>query len=291
MLCAGGAICGEAPPQSQPPLSGASPQIGPAVHRRQEPPNSLGEHESHCSLLNMGTNRATRRQPRHPFNSPSWLVRESRGSAARLRLAGEGAKKAWSSVAHRARPQHTKTHPLHVTWRIAKGLPNMRSPEVMKAFRRAFVAGKSRFGFRLVLQRAGEPRPPRLRSRRCPCPLARHAGLAIRVAKRQSRACPQGQGLRRPHTILAPSSRPATCATPWSTSLPRLARLRPSRARRIFGGRRAHRLAPRGRIPHPSFAFGESRSCSLGYLLRSDGSISTLGGAGSPCMGSHLDAS
>jgi REP element-mobilizing transposase RayT len=53
-------------------------------------------------------------------------------------------------VAHHRRPKLHGAHPVHVTWRIGKGLPNMRSPEAMRGFRSAFVAGKRRGGFRLV---------------------------------------------------------------------------------------------------------------------------------------------
>jgi REP element-mobilizing transposase RayT len=98
-------------------------------------------------------------------------------------------KKAWSSVAHRARPVHKETHPLHVTWRIAEGLPNMRSPEVMKAFRRAFVAGKSRFGFRLVHYSVQENHAHLVCEADDARALSRGMqGLAIRVAKSVNRA-------------------------------------------------------------------------------------------------------
>jgi putative transposase len=98
-------------------------------------------------------------------------------------------KKPWSSVAHRTRPQHEKTHPLHVTWRIASGLPNMRSPEVMKAFRRAFIAGKSRFGFRLIHYSVQENHAHLVCEADDARALSRGMqGLAIRVAKSVNRA-------------------------------------------------------------------------------------------------------
>jgi putative transposase len=98
-------------------------------------------------------------------------------------------KKAWSSVAHRKRPAHVERHPLHVTWRIAEGLPNLRSPEVMKAFRRAFVAGKSRFGFRLVHYSVQENHAHLVCEAADARALSRGMqGLAIRVAKNVNRA-------------------------------------------------------------------------------------------------------
>src|SRR5262249_13349371 len=98
-------------------------------------------------------------------------------------------RNAWSRVAHRTRPHHVKSHPLHVTWSIAKGLPNMRSPEVMKAFRRAFVAGKQRFGFRLVHYSVQDSHAHLVCEADDARALSRGMqGLAIRVAKSVNRA-------------------------------------------------------------------------------------------------------
>jgi REP element-mobilizing transposase RayT len=92
-------------------------------------------------------------------------------------------------VPHRARPVHEATHPVHVTWRMMKGLPNMRSPEAMKAFRRAFAAGKSRFGFRLVHYSVQENHVHLVCEAVDARALSRGMqGLAIRVARSVNRA-------------------------------------------------------------------------------------------------------
>jgi putative transposase len=116
--------------------------------------------------------------------------RKRRDAAPRKRGVHRGRpKKAWSSVAHRKRPAHVERHPLHVTWRIAEGLPNMRSPEVMKAFRRAFVAGKSSFGFRLVHYSVQENHAHLVCEADDARALSRGMqGLAIRVARSVNRA-------------------------------------------------------------------------------------------------------
>ncbi len=55
-----------------------------------------------------------------------------------------------SGVRHAARPELSRHEPLHLTWRIAGDLPNLRRPELMAVLREAFDAGKQRFGFQLV---------------------------------------------------------------------------------------------------------------------------------------------
>ena len=41
-------------------------------------------------------------------------------------------------------------HPVHVTLRVGKGLPSLRSQVCMAVLRKAFAAGRDHFGFRLV---------------------------------------------------------------------------------------------------------------------------------------------
>lgn len=53
-------------------------------------------------------------------------------------------------VAHRARPVLKARHPVHVTVRLVAGVPSMRMPRAFAALRAAIVAGRERFGFRLV---------------------------------------------------------------------------------------------------------------------------------------------
>src|SRR6187402_2697177 len=65
---------------------------------------------------------------------------------------GSGRKpKGWrAGVPHLRRPTHAERHPLHVTLRIRGGLPALRQHDLFIEVRRALVAGRERFGFRLV---------------------------------------------------------------------------------------------------------------------------------------------
>ena len=55
-----------------------------------------------------------------------------------------------STVPHRARPTITGRAPLHVTLRLAGGLPSLRSHRAHQELRDALRAGAERFGFRVV---------------------------------------------------------------------------------------------------------------------------------------------
>lgn len=55
-----------------------------------------------------------------------------------------------AKVPHRARPAHCARHPLHVTLRMAPGLPSLRSHHAHRELRDALRAGAERFGFRVV---------------------------------------------------------------------------------------------------------------------------------------------
>jgi len=64
--------------------------------------------------------------------------------------AGRKPKGTRSGVSHRQRPAHAKCHPLHVTLRVRGGLAALREHKLFLEVRRALVAGRERFGFRLV---------------------------------------------------------------------------------------------------------------------------------------------
>jgi putative transposase len=64
--------------------------------------------------------------------------------------AGRKPKGARAGVSHRPRPVHAKSHPLHVTLRVRRGLRPLRAHELFVEVRRALAAGRERFGFRLV---------------------------------------------------------------------------------------------------------------------------------------------
>jgi putative transposase len=54
-----------------------------------------------------------------------------------------------AGVSHRARPEHAKGHPVHVTLRRARRLPSLRAQRIFAAIRRAF-GFTARFWFRIV---------------------------------------------------------------------------------------------------------------------------------------------
>lgn len=64
---------------------------------------------------------------------------------------GAGRKRTVSSrVAHRPRPRHAARHPLHVTMKLAKGLPSLRERDAHRLLRVALLGGSDRFGARVV---------------------------------------------------------------------------------------------------------------------------------------------
>src|SRR5450432_2788265 len=89
---------------------------------------------------------------------------------------------------HIERPSVEAHAPLHLTMRIAKGLPSLRAQRCIKVLREAFRGGRERFGFRLV-QYAVQPDHLHLvveaRSKRALSSGAQ--GLCIRIARRLNR--------------------------------------------------------------------------------------------------------
>ena len=55
-----------------------------------------------------------------------------------------------AGVAHLARPILKARFPVHVTWRMKKGVWNLRTRRCFTVLARAFYAGANRFGFKLV---------------------------------------------------------------------------------------------------------------------------------------------
>lgn len=67
--------------------------------------------------------------------------------------AGAGRKKLPKerrSVPHRSRPTLRQQHPVHVTWRVADHVWNLRSARGFRALLRAFVPASYRFGLRIT---------------------------------------------------------------------------------------------------------------------------------------------
>jgi REP element-mobilizing transposase RayT len=55
-----------------------------------------------------------------------------------------------AGVSHLRRPSFSRHHPVHVTLRVAAGLPSLRVDRTFDAVRLALAAARERFGFRLV---------------------------------------------------------------------------------------------------------------------------------------------
>ena len=64
--------------------------------------------------------------------------------------AGRKRRRERAGVVHRRRPVLKARFPVHVTWRMRKGVWNLRTRRCFKALARAFWGGANRFGFRLV---------------------------------------------------------------------------------------------------------------------------------------------
>ena len=98
----------------------------------------------------MASGRSTKHPRQESLFTKAGAVRKRRPRTfARGKRPGRPSK-AGARLRHQRRQVVTAREPVHVTWRMRAGLPNLRSPEVMAAIRLAFVRGKARFGFRLV---------------------------------------------------------------------------------------------------------------------------------------------
>ncbi|HEX4474634.1 MAG TPA: transposase [Polyangiaceae bacterium] len=56
----------------------------------------------------------------------------------------------FAGAKHVARPSIDRHAPLHLTMRIARGVPSLRAERLIRLLRHAFHLGRERFGFRLV---------------------------------------------------------------------------------------------------------------------------------------------
>ncbi len=98
-----------------------------------------------------------RARPRSPANPRQASLLTRAGTLRRRRVAtfARGKRpgrppKVGARLRHAARERFEGSAPVHITWRFLPGLPNLRSPEVMRVLRGQFRAGKRREGFRLV---------------------------------------------------------------------------------------------------------------------------------------------
>jgi REP element-mobilizing transposase RayT len=100
-------------------------------------------------------------RPRELGNAPRARRRAQRSRAVQgelfartwggpRRRAGRKRRAARELVAHRSRPALSGRCPVHVTLRLAEGLPSLRAPATYRALLAALAGGCERFGMRLV---------------------------------------------------------------------------------------------------------------------------------------------
>jgi REP element-mobilizing transposase RayT len=90
-------------------------------------------------LLTANMSRA--REPQLDLKFRTWGGRR-RGAGRKPGPGGPG-------VPHRTRPALAARFPVHVTYRLVRGLPSARRPTLFREMRTAFAAGRARFGGRL----------------------------------------------------------------------------------------------------------------------------------------------
>jgi putative transposase len=66
------------------------------------------------------------------------------------RRKGAGRPKTVGIVMHRTRPEFPRRFPLHITLRVRKDVPNLRSEGIFEQIQKAFLGGHDRFGMRMV---------------------------------------------------------------------------------------------------------------------------------------------
>ena len=84
------------------------------------------------------------------MKKPRQLEMHFRSHGGRRKGAGRKPNGDRALVSHKTRAKKKRTDPLHVTARIAEGLPSLRSAEAMQVICRAFGAARDRNGMRLI---------------------------------------------------------------------------------------------------------------------------------------------
>src|SRR5688572_6801724 len=72
------------------------------------------------------------------------------GWGGRRKGAGRKPAGAKAQLPHRARPVHSRSHPIHVTLRVVRGMPSLRGKSAFKDIKRAMECVYWREGFRLA---------------------------------------------------------------------------------------------------------------------------------------------
>lgn len=81
---------------------------------------------------------------------PVQLEMALRSWGGRRKGAGRKAIGRRAGASHRSRPEVSSNDPLHVTLRVRDDAPNLRTPPIFRAVRRALEAGAERLGLRVV---------------------------------------------------------------------------------------------------------------------------------------------
>jgi REP element-mobilizing transposase RayT len=98
-------------------------------------------------------------------------------------------RKAGGRVSHDRRPSLSRHHPVHVTLRVAEGVPNLRRIQAFRRIADGFLEGKDRFGFRVTHCSVQSNHIHLIAEAENKVSLARGMkGLAVRIAKGVNRA-------------------------------------------------------------------------------------------------------
>ncbi len=103
----------------------------------------------------MAAKKSRRRHPRKHQRQESLFTRAGTARKRTPRTFRRGKRPGrprlpGARLRHTARPDLDGRYPVHITWHVTDDIPNLRGSKLMAAIRRAFIAGKRRFGFRLV---------------------------------------------------------------------------------------------------------------------------------------------
>lgn len=85
-----------------------------------------------------------------PKRRPKQLALDLRTWGGRRKGAGRPRLRERRGVPHRRRPKLSRHHPVHVTLRLRRDLPNMRTKVRLQTVRRCFVAACAKDGFRIT---------------------------------------------------------------------------------------------------------------------------------------------
>ena len=77
-------------------------------------------------------------------------AKKKKGTWGGKRVGAGRPRRSDETVAHAARPTHSRQFPVHITLRMADSVPSLRKPRTFAAVRDAFAEGREQDGFRLT---------------------------------------------------------------------------------------------------------------------------------------------